>query len=376
MKKNFLIFLSFIILLSIMPAAHAATERGNIKEPILAAVKKDGKWGFINSYGKLVIPNIYDEVKSFQEGLAVVTLNGKKGVIDASGKIVIDLQYKRLSSFNEGVAYFDDGTSFSDETIGGFIDKSGKVLFEPRKGIWGSFSNGRALIRVKDKDGYDRHGFIDKKGNEVIKPLYEYATPFSEGYAYVYGTDDKSGKFIAGLINTKGEIVYPASFTIKKTKNNCNITGTFTEGFAPVTCEKGGDGYMDKSSNVILLGKLYSQASFSEGIAQISLRASLYYGYIDTKGKYIFKPQSNEENRPFSDGLAFVGIARGEKTTYGYINNKGKVVFNVPNNNYYSFSNGYAAFEGSNGKFGYINKQGKVVITPQFDIAWEFKKPS
>lgn len=42
-----------------------------------AAVKKAGKWGFINKEGKNVIPCQYDKVASFREGLVAVVKNGK-----------------------------------------------------------------------------------------------------------------------------------------------------------------------------------------------------------------------------------------------------------------------------------------------------------
>ena len=38
----------------------------------LAAVKKDGKWGFIDLSGNLVIDTVYDSAGSFSEGLCAV----------------------------------------------------------------------------------------------------------------------------------------------------------------------------------------------------------------------------------------------------------------------------------------------------------------
>lgn len=38
----------------------------------MAAVVQGRHWGFINDYGELTIPPIYDEVESFSEGIAVV----------------------------------------------------------------------------------------------------------------------------------------------------------------------------------------------------------------------------------------------------------------------------------------------------------------
>ena len=51
----------------------------------LAPVKKNGKWGFINTKGDLVIPCEYDFAYSFSNGVALVELNNKYGYIDKYG---------------------------------------------------------------------------------------------------------------------------------------------------------------------------------------------------------------------------------------------------------------------------------------------------
>jgi len=57
----------------------------------LAAVKLNGKWGFINLRDKVVIPlkyDEYDDVENFSEGFARVRLNGKWISIDQQGNEV------------------------------------------------------------------------------------------------------------------------------------------------------------------------------------------------------------------------------------------------------------------------------------------------
>ncbi len=50
----------------------------------LAAVKLDGKWGYIDQAGQEVVPCKYDDALYFSEGLAAVKLDGKWGFLSVS----------------------------------------------------------------------------------------------------------------------------------------------------------------------------------------------------------------------------------------------------------------------------------------------------
>ncbi len=55
----------------------------------LAAVKLNGKWGYVNTKGDVIIPFQYDNiVMAFSFGEAKVTLNGRTFYIDKTGKEV------------------------------------------------------------------------------------------------------------------------------------------------------------------------------------------------------------------------------------------------------------------------------------------------
>lgn len=66
-----------------------------------AAVKKDGKWGFIDKDGKVIIEPQYAEAHSFSNGYAAVKKDGKWGFIDKSGKLVIEAEFSDVRDFNE-----------------------------------------------------------------------------------------------------------------------------------------------------------------------------------------------------------------------------------------------------------------------------------
>ena len=53
---------------------------------VLLPIKKDGKYGYINEKGEVVIQPKYEFANQFYDGLASVKIEGKKGFIDKGGK--------------------------------------------------------------------------------------------------------------------------------------------------------------------------------------------------------------------------------------------------------------------------------------------------
>jgi len=77
-----------------------------------AAVKKNGKWGFIDNTGREVLPFEWDGALSFGMHLAAVKTGDKWGYINQSGNIVIEPAYDEAKSFSGGCAPVFDGTNW------------------------------------------------------------------------------------------------------------------------------------------------------------------------------------------------------------------------------------------------------------------------
>lgn len=90
-----------------------------------ADVSKQGKIGFIDTTGKLVIPYKYDEVYSpgFSGGVARVKLGSKWGVIDRYGKTIVPCEYELITNCEN-----DRFVAFKDKRITIF-DSKGNVIF-------------------------------------------------------------------------------------------------------------------------------------------------------------------------------------------------------------------------------------------------------
>jgi hypothetical protein len=92
-----------------------------------AAIKINGKWGFVNSSFSHFIDIIYDDAQSFKEGLAPVKNENSWGYIDRDGNTVINFMYERCTSFNNGLAYvWLDNNGIKTE---GYINKSGYLVW-------------------------------------------------------------------------------------------------------------------------------------------------------------------------------------------------------------------------------------------------------
>ena len=132
------------------------------KEIALYPIMKDnGKCGFIDKKGKIVISCEWNYVSNFYDGLACVQDdNSKYGFIDKKGKLVIPCEWEYADDFSEGLARVkNDNYKF------GFIDKLGKLVIQcVWDGAW-NFSDG--LVRVWNNNG---EGFIDKTGKQANRP--------------------------------------------------------------------------------------------------------------------------------------------------------------------------------------------------------------
>ncbi len=115
---------------------------------------RNGKWGYKNQKGAVVIQPAYDEAFQFAEDLACVEKGEKLGFIDKEGNVVIDFIYDCANSFSDGVA----SVTKDDKT--GYIDKEGKYVFEPIYEKATPFKDGKAMIK---QDG--KWGVLSKDGS-------------------------------------------------------------------------------------------------------------------------------------------------------------------------------------------------------------------
>ncbi len=276
-------------------------------------------------------------------------VDGKYGFIDASGAMMIRPQFKETYGFSDGLAAVQVGE------LWGFVDPSGKMVIRPRYVDVRGFSGGLAAVSLN----YRKYGYIDKSGTMVIKRRYEYAGGFSEGRAWV----SRDG-YVYGFIDVNGTMAIAPRF---------NAVSAFSEGLAGVAT---GDGlaFVDASGTTVIEPQFTwedgGDYEFSDGLAAVSVDGE--WGYVDRTGTVVIEPQFKWAGR-FSDGLSPVqGFVRGPAHgRWGFIDSTGAMTIEPRFGEASAFSEGLAAVA-VKGRWGYIDTSGAWVIEPQYTSAEDF----
>ena len=149
--------------------------RKNPLYDFLIAKNDDGKCGIINKNNEELLPFIYDGggfgSSVLTEGIAYIKKNKKYGFVDSKGKLITDCIYN----------------GFLQKNKEGFIkvQKDGKYVMINAEGkeIDGNYKFHEGLAKiVKNK----KYGFVNTQGEEVVPCIYDYADDFHEGTSIVY----------------------------------------------------------------------------------------------------------------------------------------------------------------------------------------------
>jgi hypothetical protein len=268
--------------------------------------------GIIDENGNKLTEPRYMAGYSFHDGLAIVLYpSGERYFVDRNGKEVYGpFLQNNAKDFNEGLA----AVYVESKRKWGYIDTSGKIVIQPIYDAVDSFSEGLACAKVKGKWGY-----IDKTGKFVITPRFKMiAHPFSEGFAsFQEGTPKDLDNVKFGVIDKTGKVVVKPTF---------EFIEEFHNGIVLAKNSKGVLGFINKQGKyVITLKQKFAFGGFNSGLLAVGVPHELEwkYGFVNSKGEMVLKPQFDEVVPFDNNGIAMVRI--GKKV--GYIRTDGSYLW-------------------------------------------------
>jgi len=260
----------------------------------------DHKFGFIDLNGNWAVKPTYNHLYSFSDGLAAaLNDNGKLGFIDKTGKVVIPFQFEINPMYMEGlmpghIFKFSEGLApMASKDKFGYINKSGKWAIKPQFTQAWEFVDGLAVVTrggnlKKESPGH--YEIIDRTGRSVIKFGKDVSSveSFSEGLAAVEVEKGKEPP-LTGFIDKSGRFVIEPKYPFVK---------SFSDGLAQFLLENGKWAFMDHSGNIVLSTDYFVPYGFKRGLAFIDKVGAggftdfqnQKYGYIDKTGKVIWEP--------------------------------------------------------------------------------------
>lgn len=304
--------------------------------------KRNGKWGFLTKTEEIVVQFKYDDVLRLTDSTFVAKMNGKSGLFTYTNRCILEPKYDRIAYkvlgnpedptyvfLNDKMAILNSQNEFVTD-----FEYSGEIVSYglPQEGKYVEVSK---AMSSRDKNNRYRCGLIEYETGKLVIPCeYESLGDISEGLLYA----EKNDKY--GYIDINNNVVIP--FKYEDAEN-------FSEGLARVAvhggyynsifgCELSYSlyGFIDRTGQFIIpptfpdpLLNAYDADGFYEGLAAMGKRPdnnmlAHYFGYIDTRGKYVIEPIYDKAHR-FMHGVALV--CKNEK--YGCIDKEGNVIVDL-----------------------------------------------
>lgn len=223
-----------------------------------AVVERDGKFGFFDQTGKVVIPIIYREADDFKDGSASVYGNIDYGTIDLEGNPVVN-QY--AEEIDMGDYYIIAAGSYGDEGIANYKTKA--ILLDP---VYEDISYvGNGIFKVKSD--YYTSGFYNANTKKLVEPKYDYLDIDAENGKVIYKEDDRK----YGMMDLNGNSILEPIYSKCSSEEN----------------------------GLYLVGKSYD------------------YGLVDTSGKVILETEYDEISKfeEFED-VDVYGLLKGDEISY------------------------------------------------------------
>jgi hypothetical protein len=352
-----------------------------LSQDLLIAVKKAGKWGYVNTSGHPVIPSRFDEAFPFFGNRAVAVEKEQFGLIDPKGKWIFSPRKGQVVSEirNSRLVCSDDRGKW------GALNMKGAVAVPFESDIMSGFQTGWAISGTKTTtpDVY-RVAVIDTLGKVVVNFDNTYLTGKSisagkkvrEGYVTVLVDGDFAASLVPSSDKLDGRPLYYALLDVKnKRLVNMKIASLDTEvreGRINMVI----DGIAYSWSHPIPADPVVSEAKFSYltpaiypfsgGIAAVQKDGK--WAYIDKDGSMLSESnlsvdEYTNEKPLYAGGFVILWKKSGQGI---YVDLKGNQRIPIEFEELNPFQ-GAAAVVKYKGKYGLIQKDGAWVLPAEYE---------
>lgn len=382
----------------------------------------DGKWGYSNNKGEIIIEPLFEKCSFFNEGFAWIMYQNKYGIIDSDGKIVVDFIYDQVGK------KYREMIPVKQNNLWGIIDSDGNQLlpFQYEELVFQDDST----IHVRQNQQW---GIIDYKGKQICLPIYDHNFKFLDKLAivtrnykrgiirkdgkqliecnyssikilndtlfisgnrksydnYIYGLHTIEGKTILPIEYQKIENVIDETFILKKDNRTglVKLSGDTIIDFIYDDLKSGNTnillaqsnskwGYVSMDNDTLIDFKYDNAKPFHDSIAIVE--DGRRFGVINIKNEMII-PIGSYEIEILNSNLIKI---RNSWNDYLFFNSQGKQLLSsfdmqdyhaeedytgsVDNEMEFGvFHNGFAIV-GNKGRVGMINEQGEIVVPMQY----------
>lgn len=281
-----------------------------LKGGMCRVVTKEGKFGYQNAKGEMIINAVYDIAYDFNEGIAIVAVadsNGELGymAISDNGSILHTVSIKDCILDTQ----YSNGFLLYKETATGrfaYLNKYGipQISMPPNTLNASRFVNGKAYFATAGKSGY-----IDTLGNVISSSELKNMA------------DAKSMENVGDIVNTENvESAMRAEYKTKYEKGNYILKSTVLEDSDLAVFDKNHPLYLEAKK--VLKANLEPQDAASR---------RLILNYIEhLRTSYTTKDIDFLEQLFSEDALIIVGkVVKSAKHKELDINNKSKVRYNI-----------------------------------------------
>lgn len=348
--------------------------------------KANGKYGYVDSVGNVIVPPLYEKVWNYRDDVAWVMKDSLWGSISRTGELIVPYQFKDIWNFKPeayeqnrcigvskdmkyiGVVDYKTGEEIlpckyyqpytfevDDSEYFCYVDnkerpifinkKTGKEQFKLAKGLRFRYymGNGYSKVYKKGKHLYDyKYGLVDKFGNEIFPCEY-----------YEFEKLDKSPWMI--IVTPFGSYKDERRTRLYNLKQRVYVGGYYSEILI---------GQHTESLVIVWYIPNYGDDKTYYGVLNYVTGEEIISPTLKNNIKDIKLPDSN-------DNPIIVKCYQSEKYyLYDIDGNRYDAPYSEDELNYHC---GYTIIK-RNGKFGYANSKGELVLDCIFDVGNPFMR--